>query len=181
MNRLFFALDIQKQDKKAIVQWSKQQLGTILQNSKPVTENNLHITLAFLGNVSIEQQLFFIQLCNNKFLPSNSASNTIFKLSLNQIALFKKPKVLYLGFNQFPIYLLGLAELLSKRAKEKEIFQEARPYCPHVSIARKVNELITNRKVNIAIDIKSFSLYRSESTASGVIYTPINTWSLVQK
>lgn len=181
MKRLFFALDIQEQGKKAIIQWSQEHLECMLQRGKPVTENNLHITLAFLGNVSIEQQLFFIKLCNDTFMPINSASKTNFKLSLNQIALFKKPKILYLGFRQFPTYILDLANLLSNKAKEKEIFQEARAYCPHVSIARKVKALITNKQVNIAIDINSFSLYLSESTANGVIYTPTNTWSLVQK
>jgi 2'-5' RNA ligase len=187
MKRLFFALDICDKDKRSIIEWRKQHLDNIIPINHPINENNLHITLAFLGAVNICQQIAFTQVCDEIFHSTSSdhfkglPSISSFDLSMNQLQLFKKPKVLYLGFNTFPDTLVSLAEHLSKKAKLQGLFQEERSYCPHVSIARKVTELTHSLSLNIALNITSFSLYHSQSTANGIVYLPLNTWSLVLK
>ena len=187
MKRLFFALDICEADKRSIFEWRKKHLDTFIPINSPVSENNLHITLAFLGMVNLKQQKVFIKYCDDMFHSTSSdhvkalASISPFHLALNQLQLFKRPKVLYLGFNTFPDTLVSLAENLSEKAIKLGLFQADRSYYPHISIARKVKELTINTQLNIPLKVTNFSLYHSQSTVKGVVYSPLNTWSLVLK
>jgi RNA 2',3'-cyclic 3'-phosphodiesterase len=187
MKRLFFALDICDEDKRSIIEWRTINLDNTLAIIHPITENNLHITLAFLGEVTMSQQLAFTQYCDEKFYSTSSeyftrlANNSSFDLSMDLLQLFDKPKVLYLGFNVFPDTLISLADTLSKKAIEQGLFQEDRNYCPHVSIARKIKKLPTIQALNIPLNVTSFSLYNSQSSVQGVSYSKLNTWSLLLK
>lgn len=187
MKRLFFALDINDEDKKAIIHWRQKHLDNVMPIKHSVAESNLHITLAFLGTVNQNQQDIFIEYCNDIFHPlipeyiNELSAKTSFELSLNTLQLFKKPKVLYLGFNSFPSTLTSFAEGLSTKAKKQGLFQENRSYCPHISIARKIKALTITPSLNIPLKVSSFSLYHSQSTTHGVVYSPLNAWSLVLK
>jgi len=177
--RLFFAVDIFPNDKKIIANWRERKLNLPF---KAVTMDNFHITLAFLGDVTMQQQA---QLSNKadeitqQILPLYTSFVEEEKpIVLNHLGLFQKPKVLYLGLKVCPNWLKKLAENLSEQAKLIGLYQEDRPYLPHLSIYRKANEITTDRQPNIPINIKSFSLYQSYPTDYGVSYCPIKTWKL---
>lgn len=174
MTRLFFALDVQQKDKSTIYQWyQKQQIESKIANAKTVAPNNYHITLAFLGSTNKIQQQALIETA--KQLSANVSKEFTTTLSLTHLGLFKQPKVLYLGIHQAPFWLTNLANKLSLAASEQGLYQEKRPYCPHLTIARKVDKSLQVGQLPIEISIKSFSLYLSESTSTGVQYTPICT------
>ncbi|MEW6990371.1 RNA 2',3'-cyclic phosphodiesterase [Colwelliaceae bacterium 6441] len=181
MKRLFFALDINAKDRHIIREWREQQIQTTFPLTKPVDEENLHITLAFLGAVSDEQQLAFSDFCDQNFSSYEQEKSRYFTLHLTHLKLFNKPKVLYLGFEHFPLPLLSIAETLTKEAKNHGLFQEERDYCPHVSIAHHVKELPSQKSISIPIKVNSFSLYHSQSSPAGVKYNPIHSWSLLKK
>ena len=61
MTRLFFALDIEEQDKKALAHWRETSLKLPF---KKVPKDNFHVTLAFLGNISTEQQTALISFAD---------------------------------------------------------------------------------------------------------------------
>lgn len=177
--RLFFALDILPSDKILIANWRDLKLDLPF---KAVAIDNFHITLAFLGHVTVQQQT---QLTNKAdeiaqhIIPIFTACSKKDKILLiEQIGLFKKPKVLYLGFKVCPNWLNQLAESLVEEAKLIGLFQEDRSYLPHLSIYRKANDITKGLQLNIPIEIKSFSLYHSSSTEHGVSYCPIKTWQL---
>lgn len=181
MTRLFYALDIETKDKQKIAQWRDENLPLL---KKPAIENNLHITLAFLGNISIQKKCVLEKntknlLTNLDFtrLLSNEASKNG-TLEFNQLALFKKPKVLYLGMLNVPEWLTTLAGVLSEMAKEINIYQEERIYKPHVTLARKANFVPNINTFNLSVHVTSFSLYESKSTENGVEYFPLKTWLL---
>jgi 2'-5' RNA ligase len=179
MNRLFFALDIAASDKQTIAHWRDNKFK---QAFKAIPSDNFHITLAFLGNTSSEQQQQLISDAN-KFAKLIYPINKP-QLLLTHLGLFKKPKVMYLGLQTCPCWLNDLANNLSQAAINIGLFQENRAYCPHLSIYRKASAIDNNSLEiamtgkNMPLKIKSFSLYQSISSEQGVVYTPINTWKL---
>ena len=172
MPRLFFALDINSQDKAKIAQWRSYYLSLPF---KAINADNFHITLAFLGNIDAHQQqaltLAATQLSANISIKKNA-------LLLDHCGLFKKPQVLYLGISQPPLWLTTLAKRLSQQAQHLNVFQEQRSYCPHLSLYRKAKYCADNINSTLTINIKSFSLYQSSSTHEGIRYQALQTWAL---
>jgi len=175
MSRLFFALDISTTDKNLIDEYRERCIFT---DFKPVSKNNLHITLCFLGAVSTLQQQVLITKAN--VLAKTLYPIAPHQLLLNKLSLFKKPKIIYLTSNHTPKWLLTLASELSSCAKDLTLFQENRPYLAHISIYRKASFLPkVNPSPQLNITIESFSLYQSTSTDNGVAYQKIKTWVLL--
>ncbi|WP_286234528.1 RNA 2',3'-cyclic phosphodiesterase [Thalassotalea sediminis] len=174
MKRMFFALDISNSDKQYLAKWRQQ----ILLNAKPVSQENFHITLSFLGMLSdlqIEQLITFVDAQN---LLSKQAP---FEICATQLGLFKKPQVLYLAFQNFPKPLSRLAYNLSHQASIMGITQHHPSFLPHITLFRKAKEIpqqqTKSEGVSIMLTISQFSLYHSYSTNEGVRYKPIRTWS----
>ena len=177
MNRLFFALDISSTDKEHIAKWRESHVKL---DAKPIKKENFHITLAFLGEVNLKQQAHLIESSHNYWQQHFHNNNQCFKLIIQDLDLFRKPQVLYLGFESFPNRLIRLAEFLKQAAQQQGIKQEERPYLPHISIYRKAKIAPLEIALNLTLHCTSFSLYHSQSTANGVTYTPVKTWSLTQ-
>lgn len=174
MKRLFFALDIAPQDKTAIAQWREQKLTLPF---RQIASDNFHITLNFLGQVDELKIPSLIEKAQCLNLPVQPSP---YKVKANQLGLFSKPQVLYLGFEHFPKSLTLLAQQLTRIAKELNIKQPESTYLPHLSIYRKAKQLPSIVTSNIHLNIASFSLYHSFNLGDGVIYQPIQTWPLVQ-
>ena len=178
-NRLFFALDINEHDKAVIHQWRNEQLSLPY---KAIALENFHITLAFLGLVNAKQQQELILKANtaNQQLTNNlQFKKQGTELVLQNLGLFQKPQVLYLGLLHCPCWLTQLATSLSVAAVVEGLFQEPRPYCPHLSLYRKAKAL-TKPTPNFShkLSINSFSLYQSISSSEGVQYKPLHQWQL---
>ncbi len=175
MTRLFFALDINPQDKRAIATWRQHYLALPY---KAIAEENFHITLAFLGEVSTWQQQALIEHAGKLAHHIKVAQNNV--LHLTHCGLFKKPQVLFLGLTDTPMWLKSLAAQLSEKAIQLGISQEQRPYCPHISLYRKAKTPESHLSCNLTLEINSFSLYQSISTANGVQYRALSTWLLTK-
>jgi len=67
---------------------------------------------------------------------------------------------------------------LSDAAIAEGLFQEKRPYCPHLSLYRKATEQTKLPSFKRLINVNSFSLYESISSEKGVSYCPIKTWPI---
>lgn len=171
--RLFFALDISHENKQQIADWCNQCLPDLV---KPVAVDNFHITLSFLGQVTQKQQQHLESFVDN--LVSQHKPITENTLQLNHLGLFQKPKVLYLGLENTPKWLEQLAHQLKQEVLTLNIFQENRPYCPHLTVARKATTIPLQSPFELPICISSFSLYESRSTDKGVAYLPLHTWQI---
>jgi 2'-5' RNA ligase len=174
LSRLFIALDLSDSDKKALSDWRLNKLNLPF---KSIPWQNFHITLAFLGNVDEEQQAklqVLIQAPINKF-----SRNGALALCFDHCGYFKKPKVYYIANSIIPTRLLTLANELKELALSLGIYQDERPYLPHISLFRKA---IPQQKkptlLSTRVEINSLSLYRSYSTEHGVFYNPMETWPL---
>lgn len=183
--RLFFALDIKQEDKQAIAAWQNtlhhQLINAEIASFKPILANNFHVTLSFLGTVDNDQHKQLVQFVDTLLHREQLASIITTQnpqISIAKLGLFKQPKVLYLGLSDTPKWLDTLAVKFKEKAKNLFIFQEQRPYLPHLSIFRKATFVPDISPLKTLLSIESISLYQSSNEGSGVVYQPIKTWPL---
>lgn len=177
MNRYFFALNLSHKCKKQLVRWRESELAL---PNRPVAEDNLHITLAFLGQVTDEQKQQL--LTGAEMLAKGVKSEAITPLTFNRLGYFKRPKVMYLANEKIPDWQNKLAAGLTKLAQEAGLTQEDRRYLSHITLYRKVNALpkaLPLTKMLIPID--RFSLFLSISTDTGVYYQAVKSWHLTKE
>jgi 2'-5' RNA ligase len=186
--RMFIALDISGADKVKIAQWRKQHL---ILPFKMIDEQNFHVTLAFLGLIDNDQQASLEKLISQQhsfiqqqLKPFVQQDQTL-PLVLSQIDYFKKAQVLHLMPKTCPDWLLDLNTSIVKLSLKCNIGMENRTYQPHLSLYRKAKFQLPSHLKNIQqtfveqqLNITSFSLYHSYSTALGVRYKPVKTWKI---
>ena len=169
MARLFFALwpdDVTRLKLNEIGQQFKNEKVRL---TKP---GNLHITLEFLGEVSSEVQQELIE----KAARINCEP---FYIELTRISWWRKPAILWIGMNNVSKPLSDLVNSIKKCVKQQGLKTDQRPYKSHVTIARKVKQVIIQKEtVHISLHVNSFALVVSKSTDTGVEYHVIQEWFL---
>lgn len=168
MRRLFFALwpDAITRQKLALVNESIDLAG--VRKLKP---SNLHVTLAFLGNVEDDVQDHMMQ----KVARLHASS---FTFQLDGIEHWQTPKTICLTASRQPQALHYLVSSLVGIIKQYPIFLHDRPYCAHVTLMRKakVNYELTFKP--ITWKAKQFVLVESISTPDGIVYEILERWFL---
>ncbi len=91
--RLFFALELPSAVQKQIVQWRASHFPE--DAGRPVAADNLHLTLAFLGEVSAEKQRALAALAGRLRQPG-------FTLTLDDAGQWLRSRVVWLGTRQPP-------------------------------------------------------------------------------
>lgn len=104
--RLFFALELPSAVQKQIVQWRASHFPE--DAGRPVAADNLHLTLAFLGEVSAEKQRALAALAGRLRQPG-------FTLTLDDAGQWLRSRVVWLGTRQ-PPRSGGAQRLLSEPA-----------------------------------------------------------------
>jgi RNA 2',3'-cyclic 3'-phosphodiesterase len=165
MARLFFALWPDDEIRKEICNISNQFKD---ENIRLTKISNLHITLAFLGEVSEQaQQELEEKVSLIKIEP--------FNIELTRIGWWKKPQILWIGTTDIPKPLQQLVKSIKKCVKQQGLKIDQREYKPHVTIARKVKKVVIPKDTfKINWEVSSFVLVISESTNSGVDYQIIH-------
>ncbi len=170
MARLFFALwpddEIRTQLENVTKQFKKE-------NIRLVKKSNLHITLEFLGEISGQDKDQLVERINK-------LQHQPFDIELTRTGFWKKPQILWIGTTNIPEPLLTLVKSIRKCVKQQGLKTDKREYRPHVTIARKVKQIILPKETfYILWPVKSFALVISESTEKGVEYRVLQKWSLL--
>lgn len=129
--RLFYALWPDTATRAAL-QHLQQALPL---NGRPVPADNLHITLAFLG----EQADAFLPVLESilKRLPSPE-----FQLSLDKLGYFKGSRTAWIGMQTPPLALMELQADLERALKSEAItYVASGKFTPHVTLARSAAPL----------------------------------------
>lgn len=169
MSRLFFALW-----PDAATRTGLNEITRRFKNEKIylVKKTNLHLTLAFLGEVSAPEQQALIE--NAATIKSRP-----FELVLTRVGWWRQAGILWVGTNLVPRELSSLVKLIKRHGKARGLAVDQRPYKPHVTIARKVKQItVPQETFELAWKVNSFVLVGSKSTNTGVEYSVINEWSL---
>ncbi|PSU32673.1 RNA 2',3'-cyclic phosphodiesterase [Photobacterium lutimaris] len=151
------------------------------QFGRPVSADNLHITLAFLGMVTTEQAEAIVTATEQLRPPQ------AFSLQLNTLGYWKRSKVIWVAPEQPPAALLTLAQQLKDLALSCGLEQESRPYRPHVTLAKSATRRPEPLPLFDKIDFhfNHFGLYISESVShdgrQSVHYRSLGQWSLTSR
>ena len=169
--RLFFSLKFSASQQKQLLPY-QQLLSQQFPTAKPVAVDNLHLTLFFLGQVTTAQKLHLLTAAQSLTMPP-------FQLTLDTLAAFTKPKILYLAPSAVPAELRGLQQQLAKICKAQGFNEIHDCYRPHVTLLRhvSVNENFNRQIAPLPLVISEFALYQSVNIEGSVRYLPLHTFS----
>jgi len=164
--RLFFALPCPSALADAICSWRDAQEF----DGRPVAQANLHLTLAFLGSQPASA------LDELKQLGGHLRADA-FRLRLDQL------RIIGHGFaclipSQVPPPLSQLVEQLHAGLSTHGVALDARPFLPHVTLAREAQTQPPATPPTFEWHVQRFGLFLSTNTPSGVHYREMATWPL---
>jgi len=168
--RLFFALWPDLNVRQAI----KQQTQNVTQgiNGKIMPEENWHITLAFLGQVDKPTKQCMQQV-------AATVQGERFNLSLDQLAYWPKPRILWLGASKTPDALENLVNNLTMGLEDCGYSPDPRPFKVHLTLMRKAARVKSLPPVApVAWSVEDFCLVRSTIDARGARYQVIARWDI---
>ena len=168
MRRLFFALWSDDNIRQAVQHISA---ALPLSSRQRVSAENWHITLVFMGSVHDALVPHIIDAA----MPISAPPVT---LVFDQLQYWHRAGVLCLTCSQPEPTAAHLVAQLSTPLAELGIQLDTRPYCPHITLARHIRELLTADFQPLSWSAKQFALLESVSSPTGVIYQPLQFWQL---
>lgn len=167
--RLFFALWPTGEVREALAAVVRQH-GR--RNGRAVVPENLHITLAFVGEVTAEQRA-----CMEAAAATVTAS--AFTVTLDRLGFWQRPKILWAGASGMPPALLELVAALNTALIPCGYQPETRPFQVHVTLARKAHRPLEVREIPpIVWPADAVCLVESVSGEHGSEYRVIGRWPL---
>lgn len=155
-----------------------------------VPSGNIHLTLKFLGDVSVANIEILTEL-----LSSEAAGHKPFEISVGGIGAFphnRRPRVIWVGV-EAPADLLLIQNGIESAMARIGYPREERPFSPHLTLGRvsrnanssdvhQISRVLESSKVGFlgATNVRQISLYRSDLTPKGAVYTEIYSAPLSQ-
>jgi 2'-5' RNA ligase len=178
-SRLFIAIPLVKELKNAIGSMC-DEWKSHLHFRKWVHTEDYHITLFFIGETT-EDQIPQIHSALDKVVRDTLP----FSLKVEGIGFFGRPytpRILWAGVQGDLDQLRSLQTNISIAMEELGFSQVARPYNPHITLARKYNESATFPKLFIQqqhceilpLNVEQITLFRTQ-LGQQPMYEPIHT------
>jgi 2'-5' RNA ligase len=168
-DRLFFAL----WPDPALLQALRARVDAIVASveGKPHSPAQWHVTLEFLGQVPRERQPSLRAAAGRVHMAPCT-------IEFDRVEHWRKPQVLCLVASQVPAGLAALVTQLRAALVEEGFTLDARPFRPHLTLARKVRAA-TNSLLEPPIVWQSggFALVRSVTDPAGSRYEPLCWWN----
>lgn len=173
LRRLFFAISLPAKMQRQLVLWRADSFAEGC--GKPVAAANLHMTLAFIGEVSAEKQHVLTTLAGRIRQPG-------FTLTLDDAGHWPRPGVLWLGCRQPPRGLLQLADLLRSQAARNGCYQNPQPFHPHITVYRHASQQVNLPPPGFSwsYEVEKFSLFESTFNRGRTRYTALQSWDLIK-
>ena len=168
--RLFLALWPDEAVRSALVDLQRRlPPGT----GRSIIEDNLHITLVFLGTTSVERQ----QCVEQGMAGINRPA---FAFQLDHLGYWRRPEVLWAGSSLMASPLSALVQDLRDVAARCGCTVDTRPFQTHLTLFRKVRKPPRDLPDMVPIQwpVSSFSLMESVTAAAGVRYNVVQTRAL---
>jgi len=175
--RTFIAVNLNKEIREHLA--SLQNILNIPETKiKWVEKDNLHLTMKFLGYISLEQT----QLIKSELKEiSNRCSPIIIKLSSN-IGIFptyKMPRIIWVGIKEGTNDLKEIYNSIENNLSNKGFPRENKDFSSHITIGRvkfirdKANFIQILKRIevnNLTHEVNSIDLMESKLTPNGPIY-----------
>lgn len=169
--RLFFALALPDEIQQQIIHWRAASFPP--DAGRPVAAANLHVTLAFLGELSAQKQAALEALAGRIRQPG-------FTLTLNDAGQWLRSRVVWLGTRQPPRGLLQLASMLRAQAARSGCWQSPQPFHPHITLLRDASHAVAIPPPGFcwSFPVTEFMLYESQFVRGRTRYTPLQRFPL---
>lgn len=169
--RLFFAISLPDEMQQQLVRWRADTFPA--EAGQPVVAANLHLTLAFLGEVAPETSQRLQTLASRIVQPG-------FDLDLDDAGHWPRPGVVWLGCQRAPRGLLQLASLLRAQAARHGCYQSPQPFHPHITLLRQATQPVAlpPRGFHWRFRVSTFSLFASDYARGRTRYRALASWPL---
>lgn len=170
--RLFFGIGLDQGVTEHLEVWLTNSVTAKKPHTKP---SNWHLTLAFLPNVSAEQQAQLIEF-------ARALKVTHFSLTFSETGYWAHNGIFYLKPDVIAPQLKALAEPLRSKGTELGIYDNPYEFSPHITLYRSHKPCPETDQaiVPCSLQVNQFHLYHSYRTeADGLIYEPIETFDLI--
>jgi RNA 2',3'-cyclic 3'-phosphodiesterase len=184
MKRIFIALKVEA-EKTLLHVISSLKSGLTNERIKWTNPENIHITLAFLGDTE-ERNIGIV----SDMLAVNCNVIEMFNLTLKGAGVFRNysdPRVLWIGIDASK-ELEQLNSLIMTGLRASGMLSEERPFNPHVTLGRIKeirNKMVLRSEVEQYKDtifqkvrVKEVILYESILLPNGPVYKPIGKYPL---
>jgi 2'-5' RNA ligase len=186
--RCFIAIDIDDNIRAEVGNLQRQ-----LQNKADIKKSDvkwvrpeaMHLTLKFLGEVKDQK---IAEVCN--IVKGIATRHKSFELDIEQVGYFggKRPKVLWLGTGEGNDNLRRLAKEIEQQLALAGWPEDTRDFSGHLTLCRirnpragielaKISEQYKDLKLG-TISAGSISVYQSQLTPTGPIYTLLGNYKL---
>lgn len=189
--RAFIAIELTAEIQKRLDEISaafKQQLNGV--PVRWVSAGNIHLTLKFLGDVSVANLKLLTDI-----LKTETAAHRSFEVSVGGAGAFpnnRRPRVIWVGVEAPPDLAVVQSSVETAMAR-LGYPREDRPFSPHLTLGRvsrnatsddtrAITKVLESSRVGFlgAACVREICLFRSDLQPSGAVYTRILTAPLGQ-
>jgi RNA 2',3'-cyclic 3'-phosphodiesterase len=186
--RCFIAIDISEQIRKSLAKLQNELRGKAdvrKGDVKWVNPETIHLTLKFLGEIKDEQA---VEVCN--VTRDVAGRHQSFEVEVEQVGQFggTSTRVLWVGAGQNCNALLELQQDLEEQLDLAGWPKEGRKFAAHLTLCRVRNSKAGSKLAQLIRPYKdfnlgtmpadSFSVYQSQLTPQGPIYTVLGNYRL---
>ena len=168
--RLFFALWPEPRVRETLAELVRREVPSAL--GRRVRSNNLHITLAFLGDVGESARESLEE-------GAGALVTKPFSVTLRTLGQWRQSGVVWTIPNEIPVALARLAQDLAHLSEVHNLPVDAREFQPHVTLVRFAYTDFRSR-AHDPIDwaVSEFCLVASDRGEGGVAYRILRRWPL---
>lgn len=165
--RLFFASWPPRETAQALGRWASEVCNE--SGGKLTVVENIHLTLAFLGEAEPERAIAAARL----------AKGRRHRLPIDVARYVKRNQMLWVGPSAVPENLLSLVAELHGALRSDGFSLEERPFAAHITLIRKARRPTSIPPLpEVAWPIDEFLLIRSRTSSSGSTYQPVERFAL---
>jgi 2'-5' RNA ligase len=174
--RVFFAIWPDNAAQEQMAGLTKRLRLASLCNGRETKAENIHLTLAFLGEVE-PHGLEALRVVANGIGDSRLRA---FDFAIEEIRYWKRKRIVYAASASVPRELLDLVNALSESLSAAGFSLEQRAYAPHITLMRDAScQNVPELPEPVVWRVREWMLIKSEQTSGGSVYTPIGRWALV--
>jgi 2'-5' RNA ligase len=144
-------------------------------NGRETKAENIHLTLAFVGDVE-PNRLAVLQRVGDAVEGSGIRA---FDFAIDEIRYWKHNHIVYAAPTSIPPELPGLVNALSDGLSAAGFSLERRTYAPHITLMRNAScQVLPKLPEPVVWRVRQWMLIKSELASDGSVYSPIGRWRL---
>ncbi len=193
MIRTFIALEMNETLQRHL-EGVIRQVAQVLPAIHWVNPESIHLTLAFLGELTDRQLAEAMQAAESAALQES-----VFSYCLSRPGVFgsvRQPRIVWMGIEETSGTLLHLHRTLNRELEQRGFEVDKRPFSPHLTLARikaplnpdeqeTLHSLLTGKQQGIIsshiYQVQHVSVMKSELLRTGARYTCLREYALKEK